>query len=179
MITKNFKALLAVLLLAKDSPYFGILPVKNRSGSTKYLTSYFKNTNSFPYSLTASVGFSDTGYGLCVGSGNTAATEDDYTLEQAITSGLSASSPSATPSLDSSGNPQLEIVFTLTNTTSSDIVVKEIGYVQKLYVASQQGGSSATTENCLLDRTVLETPVTIPANGYAAMKYTLKTIMPS
>lgn len=179
MITKNFKARVATLLQLSSltSTSKGLLSVKDTGGTTRYISCY--TGNSFPNSLTYSVAFSSSSSGIQVGTGSTAATEGDYKLEAQITSGMSASSPTQTCGVDSSGNPYLEYLFTLTNNTSSDIVVQEIGYVQQLRIADTQGGSASNSRYFLFDRTVLDTPVTVPANDSAAIKYRLKTVLAS
>ena len=179
MITKNFKARVATLLQMSSttgSPT-ALVPVKGINGSVAYASCY--SSNNFPHSVTTSVSFSSSSPGIHVGTGDTAATEDDYKLETQITSGMSAGSATPTYNVDGSGNPYLEYLFTLTNTTSSDIVVREIGYVQSLRVANTQGGSANTSAYFLFDRTVLDTPVTVPANDSAAIKYRLKTVLAS
>jgi len=183
MITKNFKARIATLLQMTSSGNSssggkGLLSVKDVGGTTRYMCCY--SNNSFPQSISVSVIFSANTNGIQIGTGNTAATEDDYKLETQITNGMSASSPALTCDVDSSGNPYIEYLFTLTNTTSSDITVREIGYVQQFRLADTQGGSfSSTSRYLLLDRTVLDTPVTVPANDSAAIKYRLKTVLAS
>jgi hypothetical protein len=183
MITKNYKARVATLLQMTTNSSnpgggTGLLSVKDVGGTTRYIN--YCNNNSFPYAIASSVSFNTNVAGIQVGTGSTAATEDDYKLETQITSGVRASSTTQTCGVDSSGNPYLEYLFTLTNTTSSDITVREIGYVQQFRLADTQGGSqSSTARYLLLDRTVLDTPVTVPANDSAAIKYTLKTVLAS
>lgn len=177
MITKNFKAR-AATLLQMGSVSIGKLSVKDIGGTTRYLS--LSGSSSFPSTVTSSVAIGSSSPGIHIGSGSTAASEDDYELESRITSGLSSSSTTQTYDVDSSGNPYLEYLFTLTNNTSSDIVVREIGYVQQFRLADTQGGSiTSANRYLLLDRTVLDTPVTVPANDSAAIKYTLKTVLAS
>ena len=180
MITKNFKAIIACLLQSSSTSgnSGGLIPVKDTSGTTQYLSSKF---SAFPYTVGTTVRISTGSQsGIWLVTGTTQPTENDYNLESRITSGLSASTPTITYGVDISGNPYKELLFTLTNTTSSDISISEIGFFQESFVAATQGaipGSSATA--IMLDRTVLSTPVTVPANDSAAIKYTLKTVMPS
>lgn len=173
MITKNFKALMACMLQSNGSVATkGYMPVKNVSGTTGYLGFYYA---AFPYSLYKNVSFSSAP-GIIVGRGDTPATEDDYALESIITSGLTASNSTQTNGIDD-GNPYLEYLFTLTNTTGSDIVVKEIGYLQFFQTATASGANASNYGSYLIERTVLSTPVTVPANDSAAIKYRLKTVL--
>lgn len=176
MITKNFKARVATLLQMSANST-GLFSVKEVDGTTKYFS--LLSNNNFPATVATSVIFSARSAGIQVGTGSTSATEDDYKLEAQITSGMSASSTTQTGGVDSSGNPYLEYLFTLTNNTSSDVVVREIGYVQQLRTSNTQGSGVSGNCYCLFDRTVLTTPVTVPANDSAAVKYTLKTVLAS
>ena len=179
MITKNFKAILASVLqsLGSVSGYKAVVPVKKTNGDSGYTPPYF--TSEYPNTVGTSVQFSASNSGIHVGTGDTAPTEDDYNLESMVTSGLSASSPAATRDADNDGNPFVEFLFTLTNTTGSDIVIKEIGYFQKIIFNTTYKSTSSSDTTVMLDRTVLSTPVTVPANDSAAIKYRLTTVLPS
>lgn len=176
MITKNFKMLIVSLLQASGANTECYLPIKTVSNSTAYIGGKYSN---FPYAVSKTVRYSNNSAGIIVGAGNTPATENDYCLESQITSGLSASSVTSTYGLDANGNYYMIMLFTLTNTTGSDITIKEVGYVQAVSSASSEGGtpSSSGSSSVLLDRTVLEQPVTVPANDSAAIKYILKTVL--
>lgn len=174
MITKNFKAIMAAVLEScGNATTNGYLPVKNTSGVTCYMGGRFYG---FPYSESYTVIFTP-GSGVHVGSGNTAPTEDDYDLESEITSGLTANTAAPIFNVDADGNPYIDIVFTLTNTTASDITVREVGYVQQNMTASTLGSPVNDSARLLMDRTLLDSPVIVPANGAAAIKYTLKTLI--
>jgi len=178
MITKNFKAILASVLqcLGSVSGYKAVVPVKKTNGDSGYTSPYFTG---YPSTVDTGVRFSASSQGIHVGTGDTAPTEDDYNLESTVTSGLSSSSPSATRDADNDGNPFVEFLFTLTNTTGSDIVIKEIGYFQKIIFNTTYKSTSSSDTVVMLDRTVLSTPVTVPANDSAAVKYRLTTVLPS
>ena len=179
MLTKNFKAVAAMLLAVGTSNRKGLLPVKNYQGTTYYLmSSTFSQSNYYPYAYSNSVVYSNASTGINLGTGTTAATEDDYVLESIITSGLSCS-VNHSQGVDESGNPYLQYDITVNNTGSASVTIGEIGYTQSLFAATAQGDTSGSGQRCLLDRTVLDTPVTIPAGSYAVIRYTLKTILGS
>lgn len=175
MITKNFKMLLATILESSggsDSPC--TVPIKSPGGNVYYLS---PKLNRFPYAITPTVQISSPPYGgIYIGSGSTPASENDYALETPIISGLSASTPAVVRSVDGDGNPYISFTFTLTNSTASDKIVREIGYFQ-LVNAGSYNSSGGSQTSIMLDRTVLETPLTVPANGTAAVKYELKTVI--
>lgn len=175
MITKNFKMLLATILGSSGNSnsrcYF---PITNTSGGTDYLCN---TLNRFPAQVNTVVQISSPfNQGIYIGSGNTPPTENDYALETPITGGLSASTPAVNRGADGDGNPYIAFTFTLTNSGATDKIVSEIGYFQ--YVsASYYNNSLGYQTAMMLDRTVLETPLTVPANGTAAVKYELKTVI--
>lgn len=174
MRTKNFLNMMA-MMFERCGVNKGLLPVKGRDGVTYYVgPSSPGNSSGWPYSGTYTVQSSATSAGLCIGSGTTAATEDDYDLAAQIMSGFSSSTV-ANASLDNDGNPTVTFDLTITNTGSSAITVAEVGMKQMLYTTTAENGTSFSTRLFLLDRTVLSEPVTIAAGEYAVIRYILKT----
>ncbi len=172
MLTKNFKNLMAIIL-ERSSVNIGLLPVVAYNGTEYWLVT--NSSNSYPGSVTTSLTTSASGAGICVGSGSMAATENDYNLEAQITSGLS-SSVIQNAGLDNDNNPYVTFDITITNTGNNDVIIREIGYRQNLYAATAQGGTSVSNRVCLLDRTILSAPITIPAGEFGVVRYMLKTI---
>ena len=178
MITKNFKTLISYILQAAQSNSPGLTELNDLTGGSRYLS---HRISSFPLSVNNGVVFTggNTSSGISVGSGSTPATENDYKLENIITSGLSASSTTETRALDNDGNPYLYYTFILTNNSASNITIAEIGYAQILTTTSAYNTTTgiATQRAFLLDRTVLDNPITILPNGSAAIRYELKTLI--
>lgn len=98
--------------------------------------------------------------GVWLGSGSTPATVDDYKLELAITEGASVSIARIYE------NP-VKLVILVTNTSDAPMTIAEVGW------SSLLGGGYA-----LADRTVLDTPVTIPAGGIGKIEYAIKINLP-
>lgn len=178
MITKNFKALLKQMLQYGQSGASCLLEATDTTNATYYLATSM-STGQYPYAANLTPRFASNygSAGIYFGIDNSPASETDYKLGNAISSGISSNTPNATTGVDASGNPYYELVYLLTNTTALDITIKEVGYVQNLYCSATQGSTSFTSRQFLLDRTVLSTPVVVPANGTVALKYTLKTII--
>lgn len=119
--------------------------------------------------LNWNTGNSDTGStGIGFGSGTTPPTIDDYKLESAISKGLSFSFT------QSHGNPCTWII-TITNTSDKEITIAELGMFTSIYSSYYNSGSDITA---LVDRTVLDTPVTIPAGGIGKIEYAIKINLP-
>lgn len=177
MITKNFKTILATLL-QKLSATKALLPIVGRDGDTYYNT-IASTTNNFPLSNpSTTLQLSVSGNGILLGTDGTTPTENDHDLKSQITSGISAAVTSE-QDVDSANNPYLKFTMVVNNNTSSDITIREIGYAQNVTVTTKKGTQSTTATSVLIDRTVLSTPITVPANGSAGIVYTLKTVMPT
>ena len=96
-----------------------------------------------------------------VGSGNTPATLDDYKLESII-SAVGSVTPS--DAVDEAGNYMK--LFTVKNIGTEPFTVAECGITAPAY--RNQYGEIA---NVLVDRTVLEKPITVPAGGVCIITY--------
>ena len=107
--------------------------------------------------------------GVVLGSGSTPPTLDDYTLENMIVEGLSGSVTNT--AVDENHN--VTKTYTITNTSDEDITIAEIGIHGWVY--SQSNRNSVCV---LIERTLLEEPVTIPAGGVGIVTYTLGMNIP-
>ena len=162
MLVDNFYNLVRMGML------FGAgYPIKlvNTSGSKiDFKTSY--STSDAPFALKVFLGFY-TDYlftsrpdsynkvsGISVGSGTGAAKATDYWLEKQITSGITGSIIANENTIDSSGNCFGEV--TLNIVAQSNIVIGELGWSAGWF---------------LLDRTVLDTPISLSAGQTASIKY--------
>ena len=113
--------------------------------------------------------------GFAIGSGDTAPTENDYSLVAQIT-GVSGSMSGGETIYDAdSGKYISRIDFTISNNTENSVVVKEIArfvQVSSATAIGQNTSSAAGNKRCvMLDRTVLDEPVTIPANNAGVVRY--------
>ena len=103
---------------------------------------------------------------LVCGKGDTAATADDYALETPATE-LVRGGGSIMPIFDENDDPVgVSYNKTWINNTSDPVVIKETGVIVNV---GTSGTSVATS--ALIDRTVLDTPVTVPANGSITVTY--------
>ena len=95
---------------------------------------------------------------LVLGTGDTAATAEDYALEDDITASLSNVTQSYTCGAD---DDSLKVVYSIsfTNSTGSDIVIREVG------IETDVADTSRNKFQILTARQVLNTPITVPAGG--------------
>lgn len=114
--------------------------------------------------------------GFVVGTGTTAPSLDDYKLESQITSGITMNFTNSRRYVNSSGKPTIENIYTITNNGSSDITISEVGLVSyNINCCTSSSATSTGANNVLIDRTLLDTPVTIASRGSASINYTISS----
>lgn len=174
MLTKNFKNMMALVLQSRNNSGVGLLPVTATNGTTYYATGYFSGT--FPASFTATLQNAMASNGIGFGSSDLAESENDYTLQNPITSGLTATITTSS-GMDGTA-PYLQYDIVVNNTSNADITINEVCYKQNIYASTTLGAASSNSNRvCMLDRTVLDAPVMIEAGGAASIRYTLKTMI--
>lgn len=103
------------------------------------------------------------------GSGSTPATKDDFTLEAPITSGLSFAQGTSLCVKTQDGQYAAWVSHVVKNTTSNVINIYEIGLFAQIYNA----GNTTSTKYVLMERTVLDEPIVIPAGEEKTVTYKL------
>ena len=174
MLTKNAKKIILNYIMdssqmgtsypAPDPSHSGFIVTSiDGNGKMTDLTynSVFSFINSLNHMETAPT--MDSVTFIRVGTGTTEATEDDYKLE-ADAIGLTCDS---VVTAIGSNNSKKIYTATFSNTTDADIAVTEIGFFTNCYYRS------GYNDNFLLDRIVLDTPITIPAGESKAITYEL------
>ena len=174
MVTKNFLNILALSL--QSGAKFACLPVRTVIGENRFIGGYLGG--SFPGYANSTVTLSANSAGISIGTGTTPATEDDYQLEATITSGINITLTGTSYGADSPRSPYIKFDITVTNIGSETITVGEIGYKQTAKATRIVGGTlgAASSESVLLiDRTVLDTPVTIAPGDAGIVTYKIRT----
>jgi len=172
MLTKNAKKIILNYIMnsrgensKEPNPTTWEITLTNISGSEKTTNlnyySVYSFINSLNHMMTAPTTNSVTF--IRVGTGTTEATEDDYKLENYAT-GLTCDSVVTAIS----SNYTKTYTATFSNTTDADISVTEIGFFTNCYYYT-----SVENDNFLLDRIVLDTPITIPAGESKSITYEL------
>lgn len=180
MITDNGKKAMLITMLysSGSSNNIFLVPVKVTAGYTAYLSNACSSSNMFPRNIYDSVNFPSTntnGLGILIGSGTTPASSSDYNMESVFKNDSHLSSSNLVIAFDYSvPNKYAKIfTFTVTNGGTDSVTVGELGYVQSMNIGTQ--GSTATNSNyLLLDHTLLDTPVTIPAGESATITYRME-----
>lgn len=112
--------------------------------------------------------------GVVIGTGTEPPTVDDYTLSGELISGYSFNA-SIKRAPDENG-VDMTVTYTITNTGTSDFTIGEIGLIAN--ISNENYSTSASNYKALLERTVLDTPVTIPAGGVGQVTYTIRMNYP-
>ncbi len=110
--------------------------------------------------------------GVILGTGDTVSTLDDYKLSGDLITTFTYSS-SITKTADENGIT-IQALYTITNTGDSAFTIKEIGMICNPSSTYQQ-----TQYKVLLERTVLDNPVTIEASGIGQVTYTIRLDFPT
>ena len=108
------------------------------------------------------------GYGVAFGTGTTPPTVDDIKLSGDFITGLSCSAATSYDWQD--GYVDFIGIYTLTNTTAADITIGEVALMCS---------TSQYDYPVMFERTVLDTPVTIPAGGIGVIDYSIKLPIPT
>ncbi len=171
MITRNLKNILAMGLQSAGNN-FGCLRVTSVTGVARYTA----NNWNYPYSRSTTPTTDAKAAGISIGTGDTPATELDYQLESTITSGVSLTLSGTELGCDPPGNPWVLYKITVTNTGSDPLTIREVGYKQSVKVCEYPGAAAMSAlAVCLIDRTVLDTPMTIQGGDAGVIYYKLST----
>lgn len=101
---------------------------------------------------------------VCVGTGDTEPTANDYNLESLVSY---TDMPVSSSTVGITSNNTKQYTYVLNNATSNTIIVKEIG----IYLRSSAITTGLTRLCCLLGREVLDEPVTVLPNQTATFTY--------
>jgi hypothetical protein len=173
MVTRNFLNILAMTLESGNQNKIGCLRSRDVNGNTRFLNGYF--SANFPYNPVQTFTLNATAAGISIGTGSIPASEDDYNLEQTITSGVNVVLTGTSYGAENPWYPFVKYDLTITNTGADPLVVTEVGYKQNCNTTQVIGSTRTMNSVLLLDRCVLDTPVTIAPGDAGIVTYRLQT----
>lgn len=173
MVTRNFLNILAMTLESGNQNKIGCLRCRDVNGYTRFLNGNF--SANFPYNPVQTFTLNATAAGISIGTGSTPASEDDYNLEQTITSGVNVVLTGTSYGAENPWYPFVKYDLTITNTGADPLVVTEVGYKQNSNTTQVIGSTRTMNSVLLLDRCVLDTPVTIAPGDAGIVTYRLQT----
>lgn len=162
MLTKNFYSYIKSSFNAGDGTAIFKLPNGN------ILTSYITTGHKPPFSVMNVWAKQVDNYGVSFGTGTTPATASDYCLESILgTTQISVTVPSAVTFSRGDTFDEYSVTFGITNITTEAITISEAGLTAMPFKGNPN-------HYALVDRTVLDTPVTIPAGQSKQITYTIR-----
>ena len=165
MLTKNFYSYMKAAL-QKTSATF-----TKPDGTTKMTglsTNYIPMP---PLSVMNSWGSTVNKHGVSFGTGTTPADVSNYCLESILDdTQISVTVPSGVSFSRGDTFDEYSVSFGVTNKTAEAIIISEVGLTAIPY----NSGSSNEVVYVLVDRTVLDTPITIPAGQSKQITYTIR-----
>lgn len=173
MVTRNFLNILAMTLESGNN--VGCLRCRSVNGNDRFLTGKFNASGVFPNTTTKTFTLTASAAGISIGTGTAPESEDDYNLEQTITSGVNVVLTGTSYGAENPWFPFVKYNLTITNTGANPLVVTEVGYKQTLDTVKLIGSSASVNTVLLLDRCVLDTPVTIAPGDAGIVTYRLRT----
>ena len=168
MFLKNYKKVISSMFYITNDVYD--IEVIG-TGGERY-TDYTVGTNQQIASL---LGFGQSDYyansassafGVMFGDGDKEVSEDDYCLSGNVIGNLGFAKTQKVERFDD--KTVKTIVYTLINNNTEAVTIKEMGYVGCVDTAS---GSTTTYKPIMLDRTLLEKPVTIEPSEVGQITY--------
>ena len=171
MLTKNWYILQGLNMLADSTHPQTDLKLLDWDGQSK--TVFYSKYLTDAYSLLNKVktNLSTTTSGVLFGTGDTPASLDDYKLAGNVIRNIAATI-NRTYSY-SEAQQSLKTIYTITNNNTGEITIKEVALQAEFY------STNGVTRGCIIDRTVLDTPVTIPAGGIGQVEYTITFNLPT
>lgn len=104
--------------------------------------------------------------GTVFGDGDTPVKSDDYCLSGNVITGITGSAVRANE--DDEDSSTVSVVYTIANNNTDEVVIKEVAVC-----INYQG------YNFLMERTVLDSPITIPAGGVGQVTYSIRFNYPT
>lgn len=164
MLTKNFYAWLKAALFKTSAAF--IQP--NGAEVTTSLRS-----EEAPFEAMNKWSSSQTSVGVSFGTGTTPAAASNYQLESILNSQqIGVSTPSAVSFSRADTYEEYSVSFGVTNKAAEAITISEVGLTTKPYYMAN--GNQYTYYYALVDRTVLDEPITIPAGQSKQVTYTIR-----
>lgn len=149
------------------------------SGSS--VRAYYYNYNTCHYNFCLdnlrALSTSYSSNGVIFGDGSTPPSVSDYCLSGNVITGIVSSSTRKATSTENSA--ENTVLFTITNNNAKAVTISEVGYIGYNQYYTSATGSNSFSDYFLLDRTVLESPITIEPGGVGQVTYTLRMNYPT
>lgn len=118
---------------------------------------------------------SDSSAGVIFGNGDAAPKPDDYCLSGDIITNLAAICTASRICTDE--KVELTALYTITNNNNMAVTLSEVGLFASIRVIESNGGAAKKAH--LVERTVLDNPITIEPGGVGQVTYTITMNYPT
>lgn len=154
-----------------DGNKLGVIEAKDTSGQIIYLKA---RANAISKSLNVNSSSYGNSAGVFIGSDDTTATKNNYDLGNRIIN--FASSSQISPSIsdfynENDDNFVLCLDYPISNNTNNSLIIREVGYMIRCSGSTTKGEQASLTKQILIDRTVLDAPLEIPAGEARTLRY--------
>lgn len=168
MFTTNYYRLLANYVSGSAFPYQHGLVMYDGSINNSFTQPdpqlWRSSSTAYAANMNAVTSLAKQNGGVMFGDGDTSPTTADYKLAGNVIDGLTATI-TRTVAMDNNGF-SMPVTYAITNSNSEAVTIKEVGII------ASKGQWEA--DKVLLERTVLDAPVTIPAGGVGQIVYTIE-----
>lgn len=182
MFLKNWYHILGTIIMTDGTAR---MPAVDFKGVDKYVVndSYnvvaLKDKAMGDYSFPSSATGNDAG--VWFGDGDAEPTMDDYNLSgtKLLSTDASGGAGSCVATMNSdTGEASLTGTYMINNLRDTEIVIREVGIVLNVKASTTATGS-ASASYFMVERSLLDEPVTIPAGGFGQVVYTVKMGFPT
>ena len=150
------------------------ITAKNVNGDTRYIPPTHQTGMSWAMIRTALVPTGNSAsVGVAFGSDGTAESDEDYTIGNIIL-GLTAATPGVVTAFDDVNYKySARLDYMISNDTGADVTIREVCLFGRFDGATVKGDAAVSANRAcyLIDRTVLDAPVTIANGSAAAVRY--------
>ena len=160
MLTKNFYSYMRAVFQDTSAAFV-------QTNGNAVSKTYYSADN--PFVVMKNWAASMTTAGVSFGTGTTPATASDYVLESIlVNTQISVIAPSAVSFSRGDTYEEYTVTFGVTNITAEAITISEVG------LTACPNTEGTPYPFALVDRTILDTPVTIPAEQSKQITYTIR-----
>lgn len=177
MILKNYWEIFAMIMARKKSA-----PVKITKTDGNEAIIYYNSSNAT--SNASGLWFGDTAMttavdssGVIFGTGTTPPTAEDFRLSGTVVTGIK-STTNFVGTYDELGGG-FTVTYTITNNNADPVTIGEVGVIMRVYHYNSSSDNTNRTSYAMIERSVLDEPIVIPAGSAGQVVFSIRMNKPS